>query len=215
MTETDWLACVDPWPMLGYLESRSTSRKLRLFAVACWRRIWHLLPDERLRRYVDVLEGDADRLVSRRVLATAFEAARQALDGPWAFKPAYGREVVVSRRLVQRWGRKEALPMAREAMLAAREAADWIGAWAVAADGKGQCDLFREIFGNPFAVPPPRPFPDAVVSLAKACYDGDRDVYPILADALDELGEAHAAAHCRAPGHVKGCHVVDWVLGKG
>jgi hypothetical protein len=215
MTETDWLACADPGPMLGHLESRSTGRKLRLFAVACWRRLWHLLPDERLRRYVGVLEQEADRLASRKEVAAAFAAAGEALEGDWAFDHASAREGVVSRRLVQRWGRRASLPMAREAVLAAREAAGWYGEWAVAAEGKGQCELLREIFGNPFAVPPARPFPDAVVSLARACYDGDRDVYPILADALDEAGEAHAAAHCREPGHVKGCHVLDWVLGKG
>ena len=40
---------------------------------------------------------------------------------------------------------------------------------------------------------------------------------PILADALEEAGctDADMLAHCRGPGpHVRGCWVVDLVLGK-
>ena len=40
---------------------------------------------------------------------------------------------------------------------------------------------------------------------------------PVLADALEEAGCDHAdvLAHCRGPGpHVRGCWVVDLVLGK-
>ena len=43
------------------------------------------------------------------------------------------------------------------------------------------------------------------------------DVLPILADALQEAGceNADILDHCRGPGpHVRGCWVVDLVLGK-
>jgi hypothetical protein len=58
-----------------------------------------------------------------------------------------------------------------------------------------------------------------VVTLAKAIYE-DRafDRLPILADALEEAGcgNADILAHCRQPGeHVRGCWVVDLLLGKG
>jgi hypothetical protein len=57
-----------------------------------------------------------------------------------------------------------------------------------------------------------------VTALAKAIY-GERafDRLPILADALEEAGctNAELLGHCRQPGvHVRGCWVVDLVLGK-
>jgi hypothetical protein len=57
-----------------------------------------------------------------------------------------------------------------------------------------------------------------VVTLAKSIYE-DRafDRLPILADALEESGchDPDILAHCRQPGeHVRGCWVVDLLLGR-
>ena len=58
----------------------------------------------------------------------------------------------------------------------------------------------------------------AVVSLAQAVYDRRAlKRMPELADALEEAGCTGAAilAHCRSPGsHVRGCWVLDLLLGK-
>jgi hypothetical protein len=75
-------------------------------------------------------------------------------------------------------------------------------------------ELLREIFGNPFRPPAKRRFTAELRGLALACYD-DQSHYPLLADALADVGEDEAAAHCRLPAHVRGCHVVDWILGLG
>ena len=83
--------------------------------------------------------------------------------------------------------------------------------------------VLREVVGNPF-----RPVSAAsgwlhwrertIPKLAQAIYDQRAfDRLPVLADALDEAGctNADILTHCRGPGpHVKGCWVVDLLLGK-
>jgi hypothetical protein len=70
MTESDWLACGDPMPMLRFLcdSGNVDQRKLRLFACACCRRIWHLLTDRRSWLAVEVAEQFADGHVSGKRL---------------------------------------------------------------------------------------------------------------------------------------------------
>jgi hypothetical protein len=57
------------------------------------------------------------------------------------------------------------------------------------------------------------------VALATQIYEGwDFSAMPILADALQDAGcdDANILDHCRGPGpHVRGCWVIDLVLGKG
>jgi hypothetical protein len=86
------------------------------------------------------------------------------------------------------------------------------------------CDLLRELFGNPFRPPTFDPAwlgwnGNTVARLARAAYDEYAfDQLPILADALEDAGCSDAAilAHCRGPnGHVRGCWVVDGLLGMG
>jgi hypothetical protein len=81
--------------------------------------------------------------------------------------------------------------------------------------------LFWCVFGPP-GVPLPLVDPvwctETVLSLAKQMYDSrDFGAMPILADALQDAGcdNEDILDHCRGPGpHVRGCWVVDLVLGK-
>jgi hypothetical protein len=81
-------------------------------------------------------------------------------------------------------------------------------------------EVLRDIYGNPFRplTTDPRWLTSTAVSLARAMYESrDFGATPVLADALEEAGcdNADLLAHCRGDGpHVRGCWVVDLVLGK-
>jgi hypothetical protein len=91
------------------------------------------------------------------------------------------------------------------------------------AEGRAVCDLIRDIIGNPFRPVSLEPSwltwnDGTVVKLAQGIYE-DRafDRLPILADALEEAGcdNTDILAHCRQPTeYVRGCWVVDTILGK-
>jgi hypothetical protein len=93
---------------------------------------------------------------------------------------------------------------------------------AVDAEHAVQADLARDIFGNPFRPPvafAPEWRTDTVVAIARQMFDsGEFSAMPILADALQDAGweSELILAHCRdtAHPHVRGCWVVDLVLGK-
>ena len=72
MTEAEWLACADTRPMLEFLHDKTSDRKLRLFAIACARRVWPLLADDRSRRVIEVAEHLAEGLVGERQRQEAF-----------------------------------------------------------------------------------------------------------------------------------------------
>jgi hypothetical protein len=84
-----------------------------------------------------------------------------------------------------------------------------------------QARLLRDIFGNPFrpiALDPAWLTSD-VLALARGIYDERAfDRMPILADALQDAGcdSEDVLNHCRDANqvHVRGCWVVDLVLGK-
>ena len=85
---------------------------------------------------------------------------------------------------------------------------------------KSIADYLRDIVGNPIqpVAFDPSWRTEAVVALARGMYEArDFAAMPVLADALEDAGCAQPdiLAHCRGPGpHVRGCWVVDLVLGK-
>jgi hypothetical protein len=85
---------------------------------------------------------------------------------------------------------------------------------------KGQNRCLESNRGNPFrpvAVDPSWLTPTAVALAGAISAERALDRMPVLADALEEAGCDHpdVLAHCRSDGpHVRGCWVVDMVLGK-
>jgi hypothetical protein len=85
---------------------------------------------------------------------------------------------------------------------------------------EAQRAILSDIFGNPFrpVTADPAWLTSTVVELARGIYaEWAFDRLSILADALKDAGCEHPDVldHCRGPGpHVRGCWVVDLLLGK-
>jgi hypothetical protein len=227
--------------MLDFLEGKASPGKLRLFAAACCRRIWHLLRDDRSCAAVEMAERFVDGSASWDELKAVAGAAQEAIR-PWGEKAAAGL-IRPSLKLTEE-GRDAARHLA--ASTAAwytayySRKASWQAAADVSDNARGaaetsdrqrwddpssedipQAHLLRDLFGFlPFRkLKLDRDWLTAnLVALAQTIYD-DRafDRMPILADALEDAGctNAYILNHCRQPGdHVRGCWVVDLVLGK-
>jgi hypothetical protein len=211
MTEAEWLTCASPERMLSFVETRLSEREARLFGVACCRRIWHLLKEQD-QDVVEIAERFADGEVDRAELDAAAESAWSAsshsLGRAGAAADAAGETIFRNDGFGNVY---HVSHLTYNAFYAAGEDA---GEYAA------QCCLLRDIFGNPFR--PVRVAPawltSTVVQLASGIYaEPAFDRLPMLADALQDAGcdNANILTHCRGPGpHVRGCWVVDLMLGK-
>ena len=122
MTEAEWLTSSDPVAMLAFLQhgkgtkqpwrnwGRISQRKLRLFAVACCRSVWHLLTDERSREAVEVAERFADGLASiDEMQGVAWQAKgvgqgdSQPFEAELAWKCASSIEQITANSGLPRW----------------------------------------------------------------------------------------------------------------
>lgn len=218
--EHEWLNEVeDPYWMLDFGLERS-ERKIRLFAVACVRRIWDSV-NERLRKVVEVAEQYADGEVSLDVFETAynFDELKAHGDKMWA-------DPTIENRL-QNCINVAVMQVTRPDPHAAKMAYEPTSRFfAITGDERGrnaerrnQCNLVRDIFGNLF-----RPVTIDRDSLKANVVEIAHDIYQdrsfdrlwLLADALKQAGftDSDLLAHCLEPGgHVRGCWVVDLILG--
>jgi anti-anti-sigma regulatory factor len=213
MNETTWLECDDVRLAFSFLRGRASDRKHRLFACACARRTWALLRHPWSRKVIEIAEQCAEQQARLTQLQNWAQRAGKAI-------PASG-------------------PAEMHAASAAHcAAADhdfnmFVGSAYHAGSALGQTEravqrrLRHCIFGNPF-----RPIAiesawltPTVQRVAQAAYDerilpsGELDPVrlAVLADALEEAGctDPNMLGHLRDPGpHVRGCFVVDALLGK-
>ncbi|MCI0704350.1 MAG: hypothetical protein L0241_25100 [Planctomycetia bacterium] len=209
LTAEQWATCRDPKPMLDECEGRH--RKLRLFACACARRVWHLIPDKLFREAVELAEQFAD-------VGLRLDKKRKAL-----------KEKCEARSASPTW--TAATAAATNCLSTDASSAAWNGAWSAAIAEAGthegrkwksarakQADLIREIFGNPLVPVQIDPVwlkwnNRTVPQIANRIYDQKSFAdMPVLTDALEEAGcsNAEILAHCRDEReHVRGCWVLD------
>jgi hypothetical protein len=216
MTEAEWLACTDPGPMLEFLRGKASDRKLRLFACAAVRRAWHCLTDERSRRAAEMAERYADGEATRKEVYVAWDSAVVADGTRWSQACPSDEDVPANAAC---WCAYTSERAAKAAWLAADGACRFLQHQ----DRTAHITLLRCIFGNPFRRNGFNRLwsagnEGAVGKMAQAVYhERAFDRLPILADALEDAGcdNADILSHCRGPGpHVRGCWVVDLILGK-
>jgi hypothetical protein len=201
MNEAEWRVCSTPAPMLDFVHGRIHARKFRLWACACVRRIWDLIPHELGRRAVAVVERYADG---------------QASDAEWlsvadAFAPcglyhsAYGHPALrAAHAAIHLEAIGDVAIFAPRARKRAERSAEWLA----------QAELLRHIVGNPF-----RPMDNVtptptIIALAEALYAGE-DCGFALHDALLEAGHADLAEHFRRETvHPRGCWAMDVILAR-
>jgi hypothetical protein len=224
MTPDEWDACTEPQQMLSFLREsgRASDRKLRLFGVACCRRIAEVATYRRARAAVEVAERYADGLAGREELLRAGEAARKG--ARWMNGGASSAAVAAS----QVCGTPEETHQFLTCFNVARnivpggkeEAIDRAQCGAIAA-------ALRDIFGpapfRPITLDPTW-LTHEILSLARASYDErlasghlDPARLAVLADALLDSGcdDVQLLEHLRGQGpHWRGCFAVDAALGK-
>jgi hypothetical protein len=194
-------------------------RKSKLLACAGVRLAWALLTDERSRRVVDVAELYADGAVGVNEFKAARGAALAAVGVKHNTNKNWYRTAADAAYMLTNT-RSERFPLGIAVGI-------FLKAWGATQQVTGHqfehtllCSLIRDVIGNPFrpVALDPAWRTEAVVALAAGIYaDRAFERLPVLADALDDTGCDHADIlnHCRGGGpHVRGCWVVDLLLGK-
>ena len=185
MTDQEWLSSNTAFEMVERLD---TDRKRILFSVACWGYGYASWAD---KEHLDWIDETTD-------LVLVGKASIPELCS------CFGVFNFASKPTAESWSRL----IVRQQPAALKPSAP------------EQANLVREVIGNPFrpVTLEPRWLSSTVLDLARTIYD--ERVYermPILADALLDAGcdSEEIINHCQgAAPHVRGCWVVDLLLGK-
>ena len=231
MTEAEWLTCQVPEKLIAALGRKASKRKRRLLACAFCYRVKSLVTDERGLATLTAAEQFADGLINGAELEQYERAAKkmryETHPGHLVFHAREACVVSASKHAgdavkagwyvatAKRWQRTEENGLTPE-----DPSFKFIAEEAESKELAEQATLFREIFGNtlrPVSLSPSWRT-DTAVALATQMYQSrEFSAMPILADALQDAGcdSADILEHCRSKGpHVRGCWVVDLVLGK-
>jgi hypothetical protein len=203
--EHEWQTSTDLEAMLEQVREASP-RKLRLFAVACCRKIQ---PPVRLINLGDILRA-VERCAEEDAKAAELSRIRHSVHLD-TFDEAI--TAVINATSASAWGAANATAYSAACATAWAKTDTNVDA-AIREETAAQSELLREIFGNPYRPMPARP--EAIIPLAEAIYCGQWELMPLLGEWLQEHGFWEIGEHCLDPSmaHFKGCWVVDWVLGK-
>lgn len=197
MTEAEWLEFADLFQKLDYLRPCASERKLRLFAFACLRRVAVTRPSILDLNELNRIECFAD--------SHSFDAEMHRL------RLSLGIRNIMYLALKPKMSVFATIRTSDAVLKALDYSGEELGHLA---------DYLREIFGNPFrpVEPDQKWFEGRIQNIGQTIYTERRfDAKPILADAFEEAGCSDAAilAHCREKReHVRGCWVLDLLLGK-
>jgi Uncharacterized protein conserved in bacteria (DUF2199) len=214
MTELEWLASHEPWRMLKVVErSKPSDRKVRLFNAAVCRQFWDYLP-EASQAILSESELPADGLlqVSSDELCWRANAAVAPIDRQYPTKQFPNAEVRIQRYAAV----AVCYAVISNDLWGAAAALDEIDSTAK----QSHSTIIRDVFGNPFRSSDLHSawLTPKVRVLAEQIYD-DRtfERLPALAERLATAGceNDDVLAHCSHGGqHVRGCWVVDLILGR-
>jgi hypothetical protein len=241
MTEADWLTGTDFAAHVRFAAERLSPRRRRLLAAAFCRTASHLFEHPELSRALNVIEWYADgrdaaaelekaRQACRFVAMDVYERHARQIDAgqigggdavhheiAWAVACAASTPLTpldVANRVAG------AVVQARTGAGLLTPVPSPVFAAAAAEQSLAMRSLVWEVAGNPFHPVAFNPSwrTSTAVALAGQMYDRrEFSAMAILADALQDAGcdSEDVLNHCRTQGeHVRGCWVVDLVLGK-
>jgi hypothetical protein len=213
-----------PRAMLEAAADAVSPRRLRLLACAFCRLSWHKLSSH-TRKLVEAVEAFADGQLSEAEWTETQDDARAGVEdygGSPSTQAASAAACDVSA-VLEYW-KTLAAWVWKVSWLVVAELTKWDGPSGTfpppSEEFAVQAALARCVLGNPFRPVTFSPCwrTDTAVALARQMYESRNfSAMPILADALQDAGceNTDILDHCRGPGpHVRGCWVVDLVLGK-
>jgi hypothetical protein len=222
--EAEWLAARSDVELALSRCTPKQYRKWRLFGVACCRWAMTLTPPD---PQLETLAVCAERFADGLGTWNEVKRARRTLPGSRSgLEEAFGPGAVklgVIAALDQTTKKAASAPLLASSSVRSAFGSVIRPDYYADADRAEQSllSIARDIFGNPFrpVVFDPEWRSDTALSLAKHSYDArDFAQMPILADALQDAGcdNAEILSHCRDANatHVRGCWVVDMILGK-
>jgi hypothetical protein len=203
-----------------------TPRKLLLQGCAAGRAVAHALPEFMFMRMIQLAEQRADGTAPRGASLEAGGNDYSSLSNLlWKLGKRVTDEQTAAARVVMVLANRgpgllplpvptlrAELDQAASAIATAyRDRGYWLGHFQA---------LFADILARPDVTFDPSWRTNTAVTLARHVYEArEFSAMPILADALQDAGceNADILGHCRDPNgvHVRGCWVVDLVLGKG